>query len=74
MKEKPNLLTEKSAAAAILENAKHKPAYAELYSKSLDQDLLAAEFKCHTKCRRELTRSITPPGSSKQDTKVTKIK
>ena len=32
VKEKPNLLTEKSAAA-------HKPEYAELYSKILDQDL-----------------------------------
>ena len=42
--------------------------------KILDQDLLATEFKCHTKCRCELTRPITPPGSFKQDTKVTKIK
>ena len=45
MKEKPNLLTEKSAAAAILGNAKHEPEYAELYNKSLDQDLLAAEIQ-----------------------------
>ena len=30
VKEEPNLLTEKSAAAAILENAKDKPEYAEL--------------------------------------------
>ena len=54
----PILVTEKRAEKSIKDNAKLKPEYAELYLKIQCEDLTAGDFKCHRKCRGDLTRPV----------------
>ena len=64
-REKPLNLTLITAADVIKESARKKPKYIELWNRIIDVDLVAAEFKYHDKCHKELTRPLKDPLLSK---------
>jgi len=53
----PQPVTLLEAAEKIKESAKNKDKYSSLFTEICDKDLIAAEFKCHNRCRIELIRS-----------------
>ena len=63
----PNPVTLLNAAEKIKQCAKEKEKYTDLYHEIVDEDLVAAEFKCHEECQKNIIR--TNQGKASQSEK-----
>ena len=62
----PVRVTLLNAAEKIKQCAKEKEKYKDLYHEIIGKDLIAAEFKCHEECRKDLTRSVREKSHSQR--------